>query len=297
MPFLSSADIRRYRDTGYVVVSGFLDEAELTAIEAAHDAAWRDLPDDVVVDSELTGRRMYIKDVTDEERNASLKVNDLYLQNADVREVVLSERLGAALRELMQQDPVVCNTLSVDYGTQQADHLDTLFMTPQTPGHLIATWIALEDVEAGAGPLRYYPESNHIEPYRFVDGGYHVRQDEMDRWGDYMADAVDRHGLEEVTFLAKRGDLLIWDAWLLHGGCEIQTAGRTRKSLITHYYSRSDCRALGSRLGVTSGGHWLDRAPQPVPAGPSAAVAAAPPEPRPAAGLRERMDQLDPSHH
>ena len=43
----------------------------------------------------------------------------------------------------------------------------------------------------------------------------------MDRWADYMAGEVERHGLAETRFLAKKGDLFIWDAWLLHGGSEI----------------------------------------------------------------------------
>lgn len=311
MRSLSSADLARYRDDGFLTISGFFDEAELLAIEAAHDAAWRYLPADVVVDAELTGRRIHIKDVTAEERRASLKINDLYLRDQAMREVVMSPRLGAVLRELMQDDPVICNSLSVDYGTQQADHLDTLFMTPQTPGSLIAAWVALEDVRADAGPLRYYPESNHIEPYRFMDGGYHVRQQEMPFWTEYMATEVERHGLVGTTFLAKRGDLFVWDAWLLHGGSAIRTPGLTRRSLITHYYSRTDCEALGSKLGMTTGGLWLDRPPQAVPDAPPADATSdtdqvdsglQPAAERTAAvavgmDLHERLEMLDADHH
>jgi ectoine hydroxylase-related dioxygenase (phytanoyl-CoA dioxygenase family) len=168
------------------------------------------------------------------------------------------------LKELLHNDPVVINTLSVEYGTQQADHLDTLFMTPLTAGHLVATWMALEDVKPDAGPLRYYPESNHIEPYRFDDGGYHVVQDEMPYWTDYMATAIQRHGLEESTFIAKRGDLFIWDAWLLHGGTEICKPGLSRRSLIAHYFTRTDCETLRSDLQPAPGGWWLLR-PPPAP--------------------------------
>ena len=170
-----------------------------------------------------------------------MKVNDLYLRDEGLRQAVASQTLNRILSELMQDDIVLCNTLSVECGTQQADHLDTLFMTPLTPGKLLATWMALEDVEADAGPLRYYPESNHIEPFRFSGGGYHVHEPEFERWADYMADEVERHGLEETRFLAKKGDLLIWDAWLFHGGSEIQRPGASRKSVISHYFSKTDC--------------------------------------------------------
>lgn len=306
MKTLASAQVKHFRDAGFLAISGFFDEEELSAIADAHDSAWRDLPDEVVVDVEVSGRRKHIKDVTEEERHTSLKVNDLYLRDGRLREVVLSRRLGDALRMLLREDPVVCNTLSVDYGTQQADHLDTLFMTPQTPGHLVATWVALEDVDPQAGPLRYFPESNHIEPYRFAGGGYHVVQQEMDRWGDYMAGQIERHGLAETTFSARRGDLFIWDAWLLHGGSEIRTPGLTRRSLITHYYSRRDCESLGAKLGTTGGGYWLDRAPQAVPPAPVDEPEAEGPglsSPtgrqrfRSARSLRERLDLLKVDHH
>ena len=65
------------------------------------------------------------------------------------------------------------------------------------------------------------PQSNHIDPYRFSDGSMHVLEAEMPKWCDYMAEQVDRRGLQEERFLARKGDLFIWSALLLHGGSEI----------------------------------------------------------------------------
>jgi phytanoyl-CoA hydroxylase len=273
MALLSAAQRREWAD-GFLIIPGFFDEAELQAAVDAYKTVWEELPSDVVVDSVASGRRVRAKDVTDAEREASFKVNDLYLRDAELRKAVLSARLGAILKELLSDDPVVVNTLSVEYGTQQYDHLDTLYMTPRTPGSLVATWMALEDVDENAGPLRYYPESNHIEPYRFEDGSFHIRDPELEHWADYMANAVDRRGLAETRFMAKRGDLFIWDAWLLHGGSEICTPGLTRRSLITHYYSKTDCAALGSQLRPAEGGYWMKRSPQAVPGEDPAQTAA-----------------------
>jgi ectoine hydroxylase-related dioxygenase (phytanoyl-CoA dioxygenase family) len=88
---------------------------------------------------------------------------------------------------------------------------------------------------------------------------------EMERWSDYMAGEVDRHGVQETRFMAHRGDLLLWDAWLLHGGSEITSPGRTRHSLITHYFTRSDCERSGATVRPAEGGSWMVRAPQSVP--------------------------------
>ena len=298
---LSLAQIGSFHDTGFLVVPGFFTDVELAAVSGAYDAAWTSPATDVVVDSIATGRRFRISDATDVERLAPAKVNDLYLVDHLIRDVALSERLGTILRELFGEDPVLCNTLSVAQGTQQADHLDTLFMTPKTPGRLIATWMALEDVDPDAGPLRFFPESNHIAPYRFADGGYHARDSEMEQWSDYMAGEVERFGLADTLFVGKRGDLFIWDAWLLHGGSQICEMGLTRKSMISHYFTASDCklRGLESRLKPTPGGWWLERTPAPLEGdalAQRAVVRIPPPAPSPELDLRERLDQLTVDH-
>jgi ectoine hydroxylase-related dioxygenase (phytanoyl-CoA dioxygenase family) len=164
---LTPAQQRSFRDNGFLVIPGFFSESEVSAVQGAYASVWRDLPKDVVVDTEVSMRRVRARDLTEQERRQPFKINDLYLRDVGLREATLSERLGAILRQLLADDPVICNTLSLEYGSQQADHLDTLFMTPRTDGRLVATWMALEDVQPDAGPLRYYPESNHIEPYRF----------------------------------------------------------------------------------------------------------------------------------
>lgn len=311
MAQLSPAQVRSFRDHGFLAISGFFAEAEVDAVSDAYDSVWQELPPEVVVDTGETARRVRVKDLTESERRQSFKVNDLYLRNAGMRDAVMSARLGAILHELLDEEAVVINTLSCEYGTQQPDHLDTLYMTPQTPGRLIASWVALEDVAADSGPLRYYPESNHIEPYRFEDGSFHFRPDEMQQWSDYMAGEVDRHGLAETRFLARRGDLFLWDAWLLHGGSEIATPGVTRRSLITHYYTRSDCERLRSDLRPAPGGWWMRRAPQAVPgespeqtenlnalavASARASEHDAGPVPLPARPLRDRLGALGPDH-
>jgi len=255
-----------WADNGFLVLPGFFTEEETEATARASDRAWRNRDSDVVVDDLVTNRRRRIPDVSkDDEHEHRFKLNDLYLSDPVLRDIALSERVGMVIEELLGDEPVLCNTLTFDYGSQQADHLDTLYMTPLSDLALVATWMALEDTEADAGPLRYFPESNHITPYRFSTGGYHVNLPEMEPWADYMADQVDRRGLEEHRFLARRGDLFIWHANLLHGGSEICRPGITRKSLVTHFFTQSDCERLRSDLRPAPGGWWMHKPPLLVP--------------------------------
>ena len=220
----------------------------------------------MTIDDLVADLRIRASQITDGELDHMFKVNDLYLVDPNVRKVVSSQRVVAVVGELLGDVPVICNTLNMERGSQQGSHIDTLFMTPVSDFSLVATWMALEDVHPDAGPLRYFPGSQHIKPTRFSNGRFHYIPEEMPGWYEYMDESVDRYGLEEERFLAKRGDLFIWDALLYRGGSPINDLSRTRKSLVTHFFTKSDCKSMHSpKRRVESGaGMWLDRPPQPI---------------------------------
>lgn len=300
---------RRFWDeNGFLIFPGFFEESEVAAVTDTYDRVWKELPSHVVVDDLVTGARTYIADVDDDEsRRHNHKVNDLYLSEPELRNVAISERLGMILEELLGDEPTICNTLNFDKGSAQADHLDTLYMTPVSERGLVATWMALEDAEADAGPLRYYPESNQIAPYRFSSGSMHTKADEMPQWSDYMAGEVERRGLEEKRFLARKGDLFIWHALLLHGGSPINNPELTRQSLVTHYWPQRECEPPYGPwdLRPGPGGWWIHRPPLDVPTRErrsrrTEAVAeeidfpgSITPKVGPSTDLRERMDALE----
>jgi ectoine hydroxylase-related dioxygenase (phytanoyl-CoA dioxygenase family) len=45
----------------------------------------------------------------------------------------------------------------------------------------------------------------------------------------------EERGLKTEKFMAKKGDVLIWHADLMHGGARIQDPRQTRKSLVAHF--------------------------------------------------------------
>ena len=51
-----------------------------------------------------------------------------------------------------------------------------------------------------------------------------------------IAELVEEKGLQKKYFMAKKGDVLIWHANLIHGGEAIRTKGATRKSMVAHYF-------------------------------------------------------------
>lgn len=123
---LGRARAAHWTDDGFLVLPGFVSDDDVTALSDTVDRAWAQRPGQVVVDDLVTGRRTRIADADPDHH---FKVNDLYLDDPRVRRIALSERIGAVLAELLGDEPVLCNTLNFDKGSQQPDHLDTLYYT------------------------------------------------------------------------------------------------------------------------------------------------------------------------
>jgi len=251
---------------GVLVFPAFYSDSEIDAVLADYQAAWREGRAGITVDDMDTGRRMRLRDVSTAARESHrFKVNDLYLEQPSVRHLALNERLIPLLQRLLGERPALCNSLSLEYGTEQPDHVDSLYMTPNTPAHLAAVWVALEDCSPESGLLRYWPGSHRIAPYIFSNGERHCVPGEMGDWGSYMEARLHEHQLHCELFQGNKGDVFIWNAQLLHGGSPITGRGHTRRSIVFHYFSESDCRAMGSHLIPDSGGFWIKRPPQPIP--------------------------------
>ncbi len=243
----------------------FFSAAEIDRLGPFYERLWRELPARVVVDNLTTGRRGHMNRVTAEEKNHPHKVNDLYLDYDEIRRISLDARLVAILSDLLPDTPVLCNTLSLDYGSEQGVHADSLYMTPRTPDHLAASWIALEDAPASAGPLVYYPGSHKIAPYVFSNGRRSEIAAEHGRWKAYVDAEIQSRGLQLTSFVPHQGDVFLWHAQLLHGGGARSDPRRTRKSLVSHYFTAGDCRAEGYKLVPFQGAYWMDRPPQSCP--------------------------------
>ncbi len=251
---------------GFVVLPAFYGAAELEPAEAEVRNAWDDKAPRIVVDDLVTNQRLRLCDVDEQARRQHrFKTNDLYLESASVRALALNDRITPILAALLGHTPVLCNSLSFEQGSGQIDHVDALYMTPRSQHHLIAIWVALEDCHVDAGPLRYFPGSHRIPPHVFSTGSNHFVQEEMGQWADYMQRECAARGLQPETFAARKGDVFIWSAYLLHGGSPIADASKTRKSVVFHYYSEEDCIAQDVTLVPESGAYWMHRRHQDVP--------------------------------
>jgi len=133
------------------------------------------------------------------------------------------------------------HTIHFIEGSEQKAHSDSIHMTTEPEGYLIAAWTALEDTHEGNGPLFYYPGSHRL-PYIMApdyDSGNSaltIGENVYRNYEDKIADVIAENHFQKAHFFAKKGDVLIWHANLLHGGEGITQKGTTRKSMVAHYF-------------------------------------------------------------
>lgn len=160
-----------------------------------------------------------------------------------IRDLVSSKNLERILEMLMGKELQLFQSINFLEGSQQNAHSDSIHMTTFPSGYLIAAWIALEDVDENNGPLFYFP-SSHKLPYLmnsdFDHGGNSllIGNEANNQYEKAIAELIEQKELEKQTFYAKKGDLLVWHANLIHGGSPVIDKERSRKSMVLHYFGK-----------------------------------------------------------
>ncbi|MCB0534543.1 MAG: phytanoyl-CoA dioxygenase family protein [Lewinellaceae bacterium] len=215
--------VRQFIRDGYLILEGFYSKPDTDALNAEVDR----LLGAGKTGFNYTGRKIF-------NLHAQSSLADAYFFRQPEMLKLLSFLLGK---------PVIpFQSLNFVQGSEQRAHSDSIHMTTEPPGYLIATWTALEDCTEACGPLFYYPGSHRL-PYVMTtdyDSGntrFTIGSTSNRRYEDKIAELIATHKLEKKLFLAQRGDVLIWHANLLHGGDPISTQGSTRRSMVCHYYA------------------------------------------------------------
>ena len=217
------AQIRQFITDGYLVLSNFFSRQQTDALNADVDrllAAGQ-------AGYNYTGRKIF-------NLHESSPLADAEFFRAPELLRLLSFLLGKPL--------VPFQSLGFTLGSEQRIHSDSIHMSTAPPGYLLATWIALEDCTTENGPLVYYPGSHRLpyvttEDYDSGNTPLTIGEESNRRYEDKIETLLLEKELVRQPFLARRGDVLIWHANLLHGGSPIARPGATRRSLVCHYFA------------------------------------------------------------
>jgi hypothetical protein len=160
-----------------------------------------------------------------------------------IKNITLDEPLVNILSFILGKEVVPFQTINFITGSEQKGHSDSIHMTTYPLGYLIAVWIALEDINSDNGPLFYYPGSHKLpfvlnNDFNTGETSLFLGNKNYSDYEDVMEEMVFEKGFLKKIFLAKKGDVFIWHANLVHGGSPIINKKLTRKSMVIHYFAK-----------------------------------------------------------
>ncbi len=198
------------------------------------------------------------------------RVQDAWRRSSAVRHLASWPPMRRLLRAAYGRDPFPFQTLNFRQGSQQSIHSDAIHFHADPERFMCGVWIALEDVQPGAGPLIYHPGSHKLPVMTMRAAGVNSP---TPNYSDYEATYVPRYaeaiaesGLPRTRALLKKGQAFVWAANLAHGGSPIDDPGSTRRSLVVHNYF-AGCLYYTPMYSDVEAGRLLLRLPPDVRTG------------------------------
>ncbi|WP_019502679.1 phytanoyl-CoA dioxygenase family protein [Pseudanabaena sp. PCC 6802] len=163
---------------------------------------------------------------------ASLKLWKQFSQS--VEECLVDEGITTALSILSGVSKhVMMQNMFFDKSTGTIEHQDHYYLDSDPPGRMIAVWYALEDIHKDAGCFFVLPGSHK---------GKVVQRKSASNFSDHdafvkeIAHLINEGKYEYRSFPLKKGDVLFWHPYTIHGAYNNRDPRFSRKSLTAHYY-------------------------------------------------------------
>ncbi len=212
--------IENYTTTGYIVLKNYLTEIQSDDIN--HE-----------IDTLLNLKKIKFK--------YGNKIMFALHHSQLLRNTGKDEKLMELLNVLIDGKATLFQSINFLSGSEQDTHSDSIHMTTYPLGGLLGVWIALEDIDETNGALHYYPGSQNLPYYLNKDydnlgSTFFIGDKNYSEYEKMLQEKIKTLGLQKEIFRAKKGDVLIWHANLLHGGETHPDKSKTRKSMVFHYF-------------------------------------------------------------
>lgn len=256
-----------WREHGVVIFENAVDTDLIDLLNQDLDALVAE-PQRHEIIVEIAGRQMPIRecDAATLANESRIKFCNVQCASLAAAHLSLTRCVTSFLGHIFGDPACLLQSLLFHKGSQQPIHLDYPYVRCQKHlARMAASWIPLEDVHPDSGPLAYYCGSQRPEIMPFYDwGDGSIIYDEKSRnqpmdFANHLNAEMQRLGIEPKIFLPKRGDVLIWHAYLAHEGTAIKDPGRTRRSYVTHYAPLDSYPDLHKKPNAIKEGHCVAR--------------------------------------
>ncbi len=170
-----------------------------------------------------------------------------YMDHAEILNIGLFPELAGLLQSLISEPMGMHLNLTHYVSTERQWHQDDYLNPDFVNSHYAAVWMALDDIHPDSGPFQYVAGSHQwplIRRERVFQAAAQMGQaltahdwpTETQNWvGQACNEEITARNGKILTYLPKKGDLLVWHGRLMHRGSFAKIKDMQRKSLIIHY--------------------------------------------------------------
>lgn len=147
------------------------------------------------------------------------------------KEIYCGDAIQDALRQVTgSQRFNLMQTMLFDANTETQPHQDWWYLDTVPNGHLVAAWIALEDIDERAG--RFYVMPKSVQNPDFHSDTSNLPHSE---WLQRIKNYFETNQADIKAPELKKGDVLFWNSKTVHGALPTCDRSFSRKSLTAHY--------------------------------------------------------------
>ena len=255
-----AALLHLFVDDGYLKFPISLDEEFCDAFDADVSRIWHERPADLAISPRGPAGPTAFSDYEGPVRDPGYRIPDLHSHSEHARAIYLHPEIFRMIELIYDEPAIAFQSLYFEYGSEQGLHRDPMFVVTDPPTHLLASWVALEDITPDSGPLAYAPKTHRWPWFEFEPGtvvcGQRVPPEKRQEHGQWTRAMLRDQELEVLPFTCKRGDAFIWHGGLLHGGTPIDNPEQTRRSFVVHYCTAAHKSSRTASMRVREGEDW-----------------------------------------
>jgi phytanoyl-CoA hydroxylase len=144
-------------------------------------------------------------------------------------DILLSAEINDVLRELKPGSNEFVHWLNhlFDKSTGSNDHIDNWYLDTDPAGELVGAWVALEDIHPDSGTFRLFPKT-HLNPAMQA-----LWPMEHNAFVKHCAGLAKK--FEPLAVVIKKGTVVFFHPFILHGATDQIDPLYSRKSVTSHY--------------------------------------------------------------
>ena len=235
---LEGEDIRKYYQTyGYVIQRGLIPTALCDAVSLAFKKEVKPYPGYLYRQASGNPEK-HVLNEAHFMMNAVMNIQDLETGRfRDFKtlgmQILTHPAIKSVLNVLMQEEAIVAQTMFFEGNPVTWPHQDKDYLDANKPGAMVAAWVAVEDIQPGAGRFYVYPGSHKIDIEKIGRNLNIILDREADK--KLVVDTINELKLVCKAPALKKGDVMFWHGKTIHGSLETTQPQHSRSSFTAHY--------------------------------------------------------------